>query len=127
MYFYFENEEYINVPLNNNNNNNVTEDKSGVLPSEHTNIKSTLNNNIPEPSHTNNNDPNLREMKKSPTETIIKPIPNARISDISVVAAVQRRNKSKTVIIKKVDTSRIDTIEMNNLKAYCLQTKVIKL
>ena len=121
IYFYLENEEYINVSLNMNPNNKTTEEPSIMVSQSNQNIDFTSN-----PVHQQNISRrevqiDLKVMKKSPTDSNLKLDINPKISEIEVH---RKRNKSKTIISKRLDTSRIDTIEMNNLKHYCYQARV---
>jgi hypothetical protein len=122
IYFYLENEEYININLNSNPLNKTIDEPS-------VNVSQDVPNNDFTSNPLHNQSISRREvqidlkiMKKSPTESILKPDINPKLSEIGEIS--RKRDKSKTLIIKRLDTSRIDTIEMNNLRHYCFQARV---
>ena len=62
-------------------------------------------------------------MKKYPSEIFKKSLP--KLTESSFEVSFRNPNNSKNNVRRKEDSSRIDTIEMNNLSLYCLQTKVL--
>jgi hypothetical protein len=122
IYFYLENEEYINISLINNPLNKTIEEPSVNVSQDVQNIDFTSNPLHNQSISRREVQIDLKIMKKSPTESNLKPDLNPKITEIADVS--RKRNKSKTLVIKRLDTSRIDTIEMNNLRHYCLQARV---
>ena len=115
LYFFFENEEYINIDLRKHpeeNNKNFLQ--------ENINKSATVIPTIPPIS---NVDENPKSMKKYPSEIVKKSLP--KLTESSFEVSFRNPNNSKNNVRRKEDSSRIDTIEMNNLSLYCLQTKVL--
>jgi MFS family permease len=103
LYFFFENEQYINV------------DMSAVNPDEN-NDADTVNSSFNAPGSLKPSDRFPNETPKSNNRNSIK-ISNEQINNSS-----QRQGKLSK--FKKKDT-RIDTVETSNLSRYCAQTRVV--